>query len=754
MADSSGSSRRGKAKEFQFNVGKSAGIGCFLMVLVSGYTTAKGLLDIVGGSQFYVVIIATVVVQGTLAIAAWFLGQELARFVLRRRLGPGMDPPSGALTTVTAALFLATFFVSVFFSFSFWFTELRGLSQRREDARQLPNTFVSEVMPALLAAVNEGRMAELRGVSEFPATKEWFANLDKIVDFARGKRQDIQKQIQENAGARDKREKQVRDARAKLTQLRTDKEKYQREGDDIDKKLAPFDEALAGLQKDWQQYEQERLAECAGIQGRKQGCGPKATEATKQRDAVKRRTDEIESTLQGDRKRRAELAKLLQSGQADIEDLMRLLESLHAPSEAGTSAGDLDSLEQMVTLLTQRERAFREAGTRDTYHEVVQTCGSIVGLLAEAKLAGGPIENLSCESVSVLALTENRPQREAARLEFTKNCSPAEMTRVATEAISMIPSGGERVKDDILSGAFEHVNGKMQACVNLATATGADVSVAERKRSDFARLHAPNRDRFQEALAGLFEGGAQRTAALALAITFDMIILALSFFADVFNIRGHARGRSRVERQDHVDASPHPDDSVPLAGAKALRRYVRFDRKLMRSVVDLNAPGIAALDPNIRENLLMRVDRFIEGHLADVVDDSRYALSEQALAEIEEYIHGHATMPSADAARAPPSTPPDFNEDQRAPEYDSAPPSRQYDSAAPARQHRPDGRTISGRPRATRAADFGGVNWQRQQRPVQPPAAPARPAESERNASANKADLGIASLLGRRPGGS
>src|SRR5690349_16810384 len=101
MADSSGSSRRGKEPGFQFNVGKAAGIGCVLMVLVSGYTTAKGLLDIVGGAQFYVVILATIVVQGTLAIAAWFLGQELARFVLRRRLGPGMDPPSGALTTVT-----------------------------------------------------------------------------------------------------------------------------------------------------------------------------------------------------------------------------------------------------------------------------------------------------------------------------------------------------------------------------------------------------------------------------------------------------------------------------------------------------------------------------------------------------------------------------------------------------------------------------------------------------------------------------
>jgi hypothetical protein len=743
MTDSSGPSRRGKGKEFQFNVGKAAAIGCFLMVLVSGYTTAKGLLDIVGGAQSYIVILATVVVQGTLAIAAWFLGQELARFVLRKRLGPGMDPPSGALTAVTAALFLATFCVSVFFSFSFWFTELRALSQRREDARQLPNTFVSEVMPALLTAVNDGRMAELRGVSEFQATKEWLANLEKIVDVAREKRQDVQKQIQDNAGARDKREKQVRDARAKLTQAQTDKEKNQRESDDIDKKLAPFDEELAKLQKDWQQYEQERLAECAGIQGRKQGCGSKATEATKQRDAVKRRTDEIENTLQANRKRRAELAKLLQAGQADVEDQTRLLETLGRPGEGSTSAGGLDSLEQMVASLTQRQRAFREAGTADSYRGVVETCGGIVGLLTEAKAAGGSLENLSCESVSVLALTENRPQRESARIDFNKECNPTGMTRVATDAISMIPSGGERVADEILSRAFEHVNGKMQECVNLAIATGADVSAAERRRSDFARLHAPNRDRFQEALVGLFEGGGQRTAALALAVTFDMIILALSFFADVFNIRGHARGRSKIERQDHVDASPHPDDAVPLAGAKALRRYVRFDRKLMRSVVDLNSPGIAALEPNIRENLLMRVDRFIEGGLADVVDDSRYALSEEALAEIEEYIHRHAAAPSADAAASRSTA--DFSEKQRAPEYDTA---------APARQDWPAARTTSGRPRANRAGDFAAVNWQRQPRPVQPPpAAPVRPAENDRNPPANKADLGIASLLGRRNGG-
>ena len=744
MIDSPGPSRRAKNKEFQFNVGKVAAIGCCLMVLVSGYTTAKGLLDILGGTQAYIVVLATVVVQGTLAIAAWFLGQELARFVLRKRLGAGMDPPSGALTAVTGALFLATFCVSVFFSFSFWFTELRALSQRREDARQLPNTFVSEVMPALLAAVNEGRAAELRGVSEFPATKDWFANLDKIVDVAREKRQDVQKQIQDNAGARDKREKQIRDARAKLAQARTDKDKYQREGDDIDKRLAPFDEELAKLQTDWQQYEQERLAECAGIQGRKQGCGPKATEATKQRDAVKRRMEEIENTLQADRKRRAELTKLLQTAQTDIEDQTRLLETLGGSGDSAareTSATGLDSLEQMVTLLTQRRRAFSEAGTADTYRGVVEACGSIVGLLTEAKLAGGTVENLSCESVSVLGLTENRPQRESARVEFTKQCSPTEMTRAATDAISMIPSGGERVADEVLSRAFEHVNGKMQACINLAIATGADVSVAERRRSDFARLHSPNRDRFQEALVGLSEGGGQRTAALALAVTFDMIILALSFFADVFNIRGHARGRSKVERQDHVDASPHPDDPVPLAGAKALRRYVRFDRKLMRSVIDLNASGIAALEPNIRENLLMRVDRFIETGLADGVDDSRYAMSEEALAEIEEYIHSHATAQSADGWGSRPA--PDPTESNRAPEYDGP---------ATTRQDKPAGRPVSGRARANKAGDFGAVNWQRTQRPA-PPAAPVRPAENDRNASANKADLGIASLLGRRPGG-
>ena len=247
MIDTPGPSRRAKTKEFQFNVGKAAAIGCCLMVLVSGYTTAKGLLEILGGTQAYIVILATVVVQGTLAIAAWFLGQELARFVLRKRLGPGMDPPSGALTAVTGALFLATFCVSVFFSFSFWFTELRALSQRREDARQLPNTFVSEVMPPLLAAVNDGRAAELRGVSEFPATKEWFANLDKIVESAREKRQDVEKQIKDSAGVRDKRDKEIRDARAKLAQARVDKDKYQHEGDDIDKRLAPFDEELAKL---------------------------------------------------------------------------------------------------------------------------------------------------------------------------------------------------------------------------------------------------------------------------------------------------------------------------------------------------------------------------------------------------------------------------------------------------------------------------------------------------------------------------
>ncbi len=345
MSEQPAASRGVRNRGFQFDVGKIAAIGCCLMVLVSGYTTGKGLLEILGGTQAYIVILATVVVQGTLAIAAWFLGQELARFVLRKRLGPGMDPPSGALTTVTGALFLATFCVSVFFSFSFWFTELRALSQRTEDARQLPNTFVSEVMPSLLLAVNEARAAELRGVSDFPATKQWFANLDKIVEVVREKRQDVEKQIKDSAGARDQRDKQIREGRAKLAQARVDKDKYQRESDDIDKRLAPFDEELAKLQKDWQQSEQERLAECAGIQGRKQGCGRKAGDATKQRDALKRRMDEIESTLQADRKRRSELAKLVQTAQTEIEDQTRRLDTLGGSSDGPAREASANGLE-------------------------------------------------------------------------------------------------------------------------------------------------------------------------------------------------------------------------------------------------------------------------------------------------------------------------------------------------------------------------------------------------------------------------
>ncbi len=398
-----------------------------------------------------------------------------------------------------------------------------------------------------------------------------------------------------------------------------------------------------------------------------------------------------------------------------------------------------NSLEQMVALLTQRRRAFNETGTTESYRGVVEVCSRVVGLLTDAKVTGGGLENLSCESVSVLGLTENRPQREAARVDFNKQCSPGETTRVATDATEMIPTGGQRVADETLARAFEHVNAKMQACVNLAIATAADVSVPERRRNDFARLRAPNRDRFQEALAGLFDGGAQRTAALALAITFDMIILALSFFADVFKIRGHARGRVKIERQDHVDASPHPDDPVPLAGAKALRRYVRFDRKLMRSAIDLNASGIAALEPNIRENLIMRVDRFIETGLADAVDESRHTLSEEALAEIEEYIHSHSAAQPAEALRSSPI--PDENEKNRV-----------QDNTETIRPDKVAPRPAPGRARVNKAGDFGAVNWQRPPRPAQP-AAPVRPAENDRNGPANKGELGIASLLGRRSGG-
>ena len=66
-----------------------------------------------------------------------------------------VSAPSGLLFSLRKR------FSSFFFAFSFWYNELRSLSQRTEEARQIPNTFQTTVMTELLRSVKAARESEL-----------------------------------------------------------------------------------------------------------------------------------------------------------------------------------------------------------------------------------------------------------------------------------------------------------------------------------------------------------------------------------------------------------------------------------------------------------------------------------------------------------------------------------------------------------------------------------------------------------------
>ena len=768
--------------EFQFHVGRAAMIAAGVMVLVSGYTTAKGLLDIVGWSQFYIVAMAAIVVQGMLAIAAWFLGKELARWVLRGRLGAGIEPPSAPLTAVTASIFLVTFVASFFFAFSFWYHELRSLSQRTEDARQLPNTFQTTVMRQLLVAVDNARESELedsskdrlKGTSgENTVTRVWLENLERIVRTARDARGEVQTRVndsikrRQNAAeearkAQDQTNGQIRAAQRALEVAQSGKDEALKEIAAVEARLSPFDKELETLRAKRDEHEQERLKECAGIEGRKAGCETKANAAKTARDTVQRRINQIEEPLRPDRSRLANLKKKVEEADSAMAEQTRLLESFGVSRirPPGEHAGDrnvsgIEGLAPLATQLDERRQDFVKKGTPEAYSAAVRACAPVLELLVEAKLATETLSQLSCESNGAMQRAETRPQREDARAKFAGDCSSDKMTAAARQASALIPLGEQRVDAKILANSFSTINGKIESCINIAIATGADVLEAENLRSDFARTHAPDRDRFQEALVGLWNGGAHRTAAAGIAGIFDLMILALSFFADLFNIRGHRVAPATMIRRAHIDVSPDPNDPVPLAGAKMLRRHTRYNVEMRKFVLDFNATENDELGPAIAENARMRLDSYLQAKLADRLKDGRYVLGEEALGELEAYIDDQRSspLPSPRAAEQQP--------------HDSPPAEAPAAAIAGPTDGAYGDRRVEGGPAAfdsnrkrRQASDLGSVTW-RKPAARGNPAATARPRPLEPDTSSathtapapapnpDEAAFGIASLMNR-----
>lgn len=771
--------QRNETSEFRFDIGKVAMIGVCVMVLVSGYTTAKGLLDIVGWGQFYVVVMAAAVVQGMLAIAAWFLGQELARYVLRSRLRTGIEPPSAPLTAVTAIVFVATFLASFFFAFSFWFTELRNLSQRTEDARQLPNSFQIAVMTNLRDAVKAGRENELRNPAQDPVIGPWLANLGRIESIAQGgARTQIEAQLadirnKDQKAARDLqdslalRETNIKDANTKLADARKLKAAAQSEIETIKQRLAPFDDELVPLRAKYDEHETERLKECAGIQKRKEGCGPKAKAAGIARDAAKRRIDVIEAQAKPDRSRLTVLEKQVRDANAAIETQTSALANLGVAREQDAPASNtanvptpprLDTLDQALKELAALRQAFLAQGTPEAYRAAVGACTSILRPLNEAKIAADQLSQLSCESSGVLQLSQTRPAREEARKGFDQACSAAQMTEAANRATDLIPHGQQRVPAELLGRSFDQMNAKIQSCINIAATTGAQVSAAEGIRAEFARGNAPDRDRFQEALNGLATGGGHRNAAAGIAAIFDLMILALSFFADLFKIRGHAGNQGNLVRYPNVDTTRHDGDPVPLAGAKALRRITRYDVNSKQSIFDPDAPGVQNQDSDIRDNMFQRLDHFLQERQADQLKDRRYVLSEEALSALEVYIEQQRRAESHPAGESdglgPQLTSPEEPAiPANAPLYDRR--HTQDRRAELANPQRPgQQRHVNVQPRPVRS----GAPWQRPAR-QRPPSqvAPSAEAHAVGDATAVQtpvpenvgADFGIASLMRR-----
>ena len=180
-----------KSADFLINLAMAS--LALLVTAVSGYTTYKGMIRIVGadaatsGAESWlptiVALSITAVVQIGLTILCWVMGRDFARAITarlherRQQVSVGtLFGKAGAMLTLLA-ICLA---VSIFYSFNTYFNSMyEGKEERRVEANSVPAVAL-EVSTLLNEAIGDRKASDIGKISNLAKDSGYFAQLQAL----------------------------------------------------------------------------------------------------------------------------------------------------------------------------------------------------------------------------------------------------------------------------------------------------------------------------------------------------------------------------------------------------------------------------------------------------------------------------------------------------------------------------------------------------------------------------------------------
>lgn len=620
---------------FKLDIGRIGLIIVLPVVLWAYYTTASGMVDIMGkGQGDYVGLIGAMIgsaaVLVLLALTSWSLGTDLAALLTRQRGLKG--PPIGKVLLI-GLVFVFVFSISAFFSFTYYYNNIFGLSTRTITNEQMPTEMRAEVLGNVEKSITAAYEEQTKKILASPGATAYLAHLDTILKVAGTGGENFRKQVSDAQAATAARQGEIRQARIDAADLDGKIAAIGREIADLNAIISPRQDEINDLTTKRKLEEQLAVdSEVGRDKSGRPGCreicmGHKAAAAKLAQDI---RT--IEGTIAKPLRDRADRTKARDALVAQRAELQAKIDASE-PAAPANAAENIRNATETLHLLEDGRNKFKEDPSSANLARLKPHCELVLRVQRQLKMVPAEVpSNFECEPLTsdVREMLTARNDTLRGQADYNKMCRPnGELGPLLADLEAKI-----RIQPQI--DGLTEAKKLIDRCIVQARSTGLSedqIQLLLRRSNEFARDNDAGLNKFAKARKAFWAGTADSSLAITVAVVQDTFILILKLLSDIFG--REARAPARAVRGAAVDVADRDHDAPEVRATKAILRCTQPVRNDASELAIGDASLIVGLPSDVQDNVRALANRLVRQGNARLDRRGNYLIDNSALRELE-----------------------------------------------------------------------------------------------------------------------
>jgi hypothetical protein len=615
------------------------------------YTTSSGMIDIMrreAGDWIGVVgtVIGTTAIITMLAATSWSLGTDLGALIARRQF---LGERIVVKTLITGCVYLFVFSISAFFSFTYYYNNIFGLSSRKIAAELQPMELAAEVLLPAGRQIGENYDKESARIATAAGVRAYLDRLDALIQTggaAGPALRDSLRRAQEEAQrtallaakktANDRAEaqalhRQIEESQAKIASL-------EQTAAELEPVIKAKEEQMAQFQSVERQEDQLALDASKGLDNLGAACGPNCQSHRSKAETARKRVVALRETLAGPSAERANALKQRDLLAAELTTLKAQEES--ALSRRPPPSPKVETFPDISATLGDISEARNELRANPTSAKIREAKPACLLLRDAERQAGvlpaGVPADFDCETSGRDAhdLLTARDDVIAARAAFNQKCALDGALRQAMGAITAkIRASAEGARAG--GAGFNEAKQLVDGCVVAGKAAGLSEAEAQallRRSDQFLQAHSMERNRFELAREAFLKVTPDATMAIGVAIAQDAFMFIMKLLSEI--MKRETKARERAPLPASMDVTDSDADEWDVRVLKTLLRCAKPFHGGVSSF-DSAEVSIESLPADIRDNLMGLLNRLVRAGSAYADRKGVYMLDDRTLIEAE-----------------------------------------------------------------------------------------------------------------------